>query len=199
MGMKYLFLLISIFISNEIRSQCLQANIVLLVDWSGSEVGNEPYLANSIQLFIDKLPISEYAVNISIVTFDNNGFMVEEMTYDKDMLSFKTKLLASKMAAGGTYISNAMKMALNELILNDRGVRNLIIIISDGDIEDYQLGVHSISTAMDKIPLGVFAVQIGGDENGAYKLLQLTGDEDNIVGATSLSIVEALMGLDMCN
>ena len=197
--MKYLFLLISIFISNEIRSQCLQANIVLLVDWSGSEVGNEPYLANSIQLFIDKLPISEYAVNISIVTFDNNGFMVEEMTYDKDMLSFKTKLLASKMAAGGTYISNAMKMALNELILNDRGVRNLIIIISDGDIEDYQLGVHSISTAMDKIPLGVFAVQIGGDENGAYKLLQLTGDEDNIVGATSLSIVEALMGLDMCN
>lgn len=197
--MKYLLFLLFIFLSIESKSQCLQANIIFLMDWSGSEFGNERQLSSSVLLFADKLPISETQVQISIISFSSNAVIISELSGDRDLIKFQCLLLGSTAANGSTVMLDATKLAINDLISKDRGARNIIIIISDGDIEDWQICEKEIRLAEGKIPLSTFAVQIGGDENGAYSLIKLTGDKNNVVGTTSLSIVEALMLLNLCN
>jgi len=196
---KFIFIIICLFTTNITKAQCLQANIVLLIDWSGSEAGNEAYLAHSALLFMEKLPIKEHAVQLSIITFSNDGTLVVPITYDKERLTNSILSLVLTRANGGTNIGGATKLALDELTANERGVRNLIIIISDGEIDDYALAMEYIKTAEKIITLNIFAVQIGGDEEGAYILLQLTGDVKNIVASTSRDLVEALLRLDLCN
>ena len=188
--MKYIFIcvfLVCFFTHICVYSQCLEADIAILVDYSGSEEGNEKVLTESVRDFTSTLPSD--GVRISIIGFANSytiwcplGGNIDKALYAMSM----TK------ADGGTYITSALDAAYRQLD-NERVVPKIIVLISDGEISDMNYGISYLKTMKEKLPLVVYAIQIGGSPAGYGLLLGLT---DNVT--MSKDLAQALKALDLC-
>jgi uncharacterized protein YegL len=207
--MKYwTLLLFFVFFYFGAKSQCLQANMSILLDWSGSEYGNEKEIVKASLNFIESLPISENGVRMSIKTFSFISFYdlynyqnIVDMTYDRDELNSGVLSLLCYPPTGGTVLSGAMNSAIYDFKSNYRGyyIPNIIIIISDGDIYDVQESYDIIKTYKEQSILNVFAIQIGGDKEGFVNLTQLTGSANNVEVSTTDKLIEAFKKLNLCN
>lgn len=207
--MKYwTLLLFFVFSYFGAKSQCLQANMSILLDWSGSEYGNEKEIVKASLNFIESLPISENGVRMSVKTFSFISFYepynyqnIIDMTYNRDELNSGVLSLLCYPPTGGTVLSGAVNSAIYDFKQNYRGdyIPNIIIIISDGDIYDVQESYDIIKTYKEQSILNVFAIQIGGDKDGFVNLTQLTGDSNNVEISTTDKLIEAFKKLNLCN
>lgn len=81
-----LFLTTSITNIHPKPSGCLTVDIAILLDWSGSENGFKKPLLSAVNNFIEGLPISEYNVRMSLISFNNDAYMMAPLTGNKDIL-----------------------------------------------------------------------------------------------------------------
>lgn len=158
-----LFLLLPLYST----SQCLKANISILMDWSSSEYGSEEDIAGAAHDFIHELAIGEDQVKISLTTFsmDTSGsyYTFVPLSGNIKEIDLGLNQLASYRANGGTYLSDALIEGLYQIRSDGRNdVYNVIIIISDGEIFDSDYSSLLVYAHKKDIPnLSVFAVQIG--------------------------------------
>lgn len=199
---KFIILLLMslmLYSSNSKAQECLQADMMILVDWSGSEQGHELEVATAAALFISELPVRHDMLRIGIVPFSNGIDTLFPLTGDKDLLLEQIAYWSAVGAAGGTYIEDAL-MISGQQLLNQRMVPKIIIIISDGEIHDIDNAVVTKYRLKSMMPLAVFAVQIGRDniKGDIDYLIRLTGNADNVEIAEPLEILEALKKLSIC-
>lgn len=200
-----LLLITLLFVPKNLTAQgCLTADIMILIDWSGSEQGNEERLALASAMFVSELPINDNQLRVGILTFSNNIKNVVELTGDKEKLLKGISILALTEASGGTDIAPAIIYA-GHLLNNQRLVPKMIIIISDGEIHDVQNGVMQIEDLKTVIPLIVNAVKVGdGSSHGVDsqvlndKLIRLIGNTGIIEFSLPTEIVQALKRLNLC-
>ena len=201
MWKRVLIIIFFLFLYTNIKSYsqgCLTVDMVILIDWSGSEEGNEIKLITAASMFVSNLTISEYQVRVGILTFSDVVTNRVNLTGNKDELLNNIIQLGQTKAEGSTYIEDATSLAMDQLI-NKRDVPKIMIIISDGDIYDIMSGVKIIQESKKYIPLSVYAVQIGGNEYDKVKLVLLTDNEQNVEYAAPFGLVEALKRLNLCN
>ena len=170
-----------------VYSQCLEADIIILVDFSGSEEGNEKHLTQAVREFTQTLP-SE-TVQIGIIGFANSYTIWCPLGGD---LNKALNVMAQTKADGGTYITSALDAVYRQLD-NERQVPKICILISDGEISDMNYGMAYLKTMKEGLPLVVYAVQIGGTIAGYGLLLILT---PNVT--MSKDLAQALKALDLC-
>lgn len=195
---KFLTLLFLLFASYQAKTQCLNADIMILIDWSGSEQGNETKLVTAAGLFVSEMDISEQQIRAGVMTFSYDPIGIVDLTSNKDYLLNGIGNLLLDNADGGTEIDNALKES-GQILNNKRYVRKIIIIISDGDIDDIDEGIETARLLKNTLPLTIFAVQIGGTEKGYNNLIDLTGSKSNVEKTLPSQLLEALKRLSLCN
>jgi uncharacterized protein with von Willebrand factor type A (vWA) domain len=192
-----LFLLMT---SLSAKSQgCLTADIMILIDWSGSERGHETQITRAAALFASSLVISETQVRIGVITFSNYPVGVVNLTGNKDSLLNGIAMLSNTDAGGGTDLMPGLDGA-SKMLINKRKVAKILIIISDGMVDDLNESLWVKEQTMSKIPLAIYAVQVGDKLSvGMDNLIKLTGSKESIEVETSDGLVGALKRLDLCN
>ncbi len=178
---------------------CIKADLMILIDWSGSERGHELELATAASLFVSELSVSEDQLRIGLITFSDGIDDVVPLTGDKDFLMDDIASTATIEASGGTYMQQALNLAGGYLI-NQRNVPKIIIIISDGEIYDIKKNELEITKIKSMTSANVFAVQIGkyGQEEQFEKLVLLTGNPNNVEVSIPTEILKALKKLNIC-
>lgn len=197
---KILLLFFILFASSQVKSQgCLTADMIILIDWSGSEMGNEDELATAARLFASELPIDTLQLRIGAVIFADEPLDMIALTGNKFRLLQNIDDLRTTEANGGTQITESIELA-GDMLVNERKVSKIIVIISDGEIPDIEDAVETLNYIKETIPLSVYAVHIGAEtEENINNLILMTGNSLLVEYATSHGLVEGLRRLSFCN
>lgn len=125
--MKILLLSLLFVYSNP----CLQADIVIVADFSGSVQGYENQIKRSLLSFVNRFELSEETAKIGVITFADYAVINQGLTTDKTQLTSAIHKVYHPQ--GSTNTVDALQYAANELIVNGRpGFRKVIVFISDG-------------------------------------------------------------------
>jgi len=202
MSLFFKILIIGFLFLTSLKTEgqsCLSADMMILIDWSGSEVGHEKELTNAALKFISDLPIRNDLLRIGVLTFNDQNIDMVDLTGDKDKLIYGINELSTTSANGNTFISSAIEVASNDLN-NGRNVRKIIIIISDGEIYDIPIAKDNLNQAKDIMALSVFAVLVGeGLDINTTNLLLLVDNINNIEMVIPSNLVNGLKKLSICN
>lgn len=199
MKLKSLLLVISLLFSLNLKSQnCFEADIILLIDFSGSEYGNEDLLIGAASEFVSELDINENKIRLGVLIFSDDFTHVANLSGNKKFLQYQIENLSKYEAGGSTNINNALIKAGN-LLQNERITNKIIVIISDGEIYDIKDAFLTKTILQKSLNHSIFAVQIGGEEEGFKILISLTGSSDLIEKSSPENLIEALKKLNLCN
>lgn len=179
---------------------CLQANIIILLDWSGSVNGDEAIISYSAMKYASELKLSDAGIKLSIITFNDVAKVIAPLSGNASLIQAMLVKLAGFPASGGSELCPAIKVAGYEYVNDPRNVRNILIIISDGLLYDVSYSVHDINELINDINLSVYAIQINNDAFGYYNLLELVGaNKNHVTQTTNNGLLETLKTLDICN
>jgi uncharacterized protein with von Willebrand factor type A (vWA) domain len=181
---------------------CLTVDIMLLIDWSYSENGNEKLLTSAAMLFASGLNINNNQIRMGVMTFADEPVGLVGITGDKEKLKEEILNLSNTKCDGNTYLNNAILNASTQLN-NGRKVLKIIIVISDGDVVDIDQASKNVELLKTIMPLQVFAIQIGGYDGSIISnrsnLILLTGSPLMVEYSNPNGLLEALKKLDLCN
>ena len=129
-----IILLLNLPIAAE--KNCLTMDITILADMSASVQGYEHTVADGIKTFIDRFNLSEAGIRIGVITFsgDTDIHLQLAPTSDMTVLNQYVQAINTYNAAGGTALSKTLSKAHNMLVSERFFATKVIIIISDGDI-----------------------------------------------------------------
>ena len=112
---------------------CLNLDVVLLTDMSGSVWRNEQFIARALTAFVERFELSESTMKISIIRFSDDAIVLNNLTTDKETLNHSINNIRTKKAIGSTNMTFGLLTAMNELFYNGRKTsKKLIILITDG-------------------------------------------------------------------
>jgi uncharacterized protein with von Willebrand factor type A (vWA) domain len=198
--MKYIIIILFLFLGSQVKAQgCLNANIILLVDMSDSEAGNEPILASAVYDFVSNMVIGKDRVRIGITMFNSITANLVPLSENKDSIITAIYKLSLMEVCCGTFALNATEDAVYQLANADPAKYNIIIMLSDGDITDIQYLLDYIETNNILSQIDIFAIQIGGSNRGTFNLCLVTGNCNNVVVSKIDDLVAAFKKLDLCN
>lgn len=223
-----MILLLSLLSFGTLKSQCLKANVSILLDWSGSEDGAEGKLAFAAFSFANSLNLSDDGVKVSISTFsddhDSTTFNYRtfvNLTSDINQINSGISNMLMYRPDGGTTISDAVDESVRQITSDGRNdAYKVIIIISDGEISDYLQATTKIFNYRLIVPLSIWGIQIIAPqqlpmapmiqpgvqlqqftvdpENGFEILSLLTGNTNRVYKSSIDGVVETLKKLDIC-
>lgn len=128
-------LIVLLFSSSFVHAQCLDLDIMIVADYSGSVQGQEQSVVSAIEGFASGFSLDADGVNLGIVIFNNRAELAAALTGDVREILVQTSLLRAAEATGSTYLEKGLTLAATELLSNGRpGYRRLVIVISDGDV-----------------------------------------------------------------
>lgn len=93
-----------------------------------------------------------------------------------------------------------MDLANHEFQTKPRNVLKVIIIVSDGEIDDLNNATAKVKTMYSNIHLVVYGIRIGDKDvdEGVKKLNQLTGNSNFVFVTDESEILETFKKLDLC-
>lgn len=100
--MRRIIFLISFLISISLSSQCLKADIILMLDWSHNQDSNRIYVSGAALDFVRSLNLGPSSVKVGIIPFDTDPicpFMLP-ITEDKDILLQSLVMLGKDASSG---------------------------------------------------------------------------------------------------
>lgn len=133
--MKYVIIILFLSSLNAPKepSSCLEMDIILIGDYSGSVIGHEKFIADAFSSFVSQFELSEETMKIGLITFNSKAKLISPITSSKSTLETHINELYTIPAMSTTNMSDALYMALNEFNSSGRpGFRKLIILVSDG-------------------------------------------------------------------
>lgn len=181
-------------------SQCTKADVVVLVDVSGSISGNEYQVKEALLASVDILDGFSDNIRLSVITFSDNTEMVAPLTSDSDAYSLSAKKLEI-VSQNGTDMTEAVIRATSYLMNVGRpGARKVIVLVSDGQPNSVDSAHQAIGDAKES---GVifFSIYISGDyEYTALKkfMLRVASDAGYFFQSSYGSLAKLLRELDPC-
>jgi len=142
---KLLIVIILLFSGFNVQSQgCLNMDIMLVGDLSGSVDGHFYFVADAFDAFIDRFDLDNNTIRIGITVFESDAYLLSGFTSSKDTLRSATTLIRKFPHSGTSDLFTAIEVAWFQFTLNARkDSRKMIIVVSDGDVDfaDYTLAL----------------------------------------------------------
>lgn len=195
--MKTLFATILLLISTVTwaGNSCLEIDIMLCADFSGSVQGHEEYVANAMWAFVDRFDLSEASVKIGIVIFNEGATLLSPLTTDKKKLQNIILAISNSRAQYGTAMDAGL-MTAGEELLYGRKVTKMLVLITDG-APDYQNKATEASKLVQLSGVNICGVYVGTDVGDLAYLKTIC--KENCVSETSFSgLADELKKLDVC-
>jgi len=156
--MKTLLLILVTFLPLKSNNSCLQLDIVLIGDISGSVQGFEPFIRKAFLSFSNKFELDEDGVNIGVMVFNDIPYVLCPVTADKS--KFNIAITNVPAASGSTNMLRAFYVAMEELLQNGRpGYKKIIIVVSDG-MPDDKYEVMVAAKQMQAVGIDVYGLLI---------------------------------------
>lgn len=185
--MKTLILLLSFLVfkpqqKEKEQNGCLQLDLMMIVDTSGSLQGYEPFLNRAIKEFSNKFKGTD--VRIGLITFDE---VTKVQCHLGDSLVYQIKI------GGSTFLNQSLEEASVELFgKNSReGYRKMIVIISDGEVYD-QDACFKTKNMLKVMGVGVLGVKIRNISNFMNEFCDIVTNSDYE------SLAEELLKMNLC-
>lgn len=127
-------------------------DVMLSIDTSGSMGGSSGSRMENAKAaalsFVDNLGPND---RVGLVTFDSSGSLVQELTFDHSLVADELQPGNAGITSGGrTMMDAGVDLAADELIDNDRGVDQAIILLGDGQPNESQRsGSNHVQNAID--------------------------------------------------
>lgn len=151
-----LFLLLLSFETKD--KGCLEMDIVILADLSGSVENYEPFVVEAVEAFVNKTDISEEGIRLGIIGFNDNPFIISPIYGDKEEI--KNNIHSFDFSGHDlTNMTDALQLSLIELFKERQSVQKLLIIISDGAVSDRSTTRLTIEQ-LKAVNVGICAVLI---------------------------------------
>jgi Mg-chelatase subunit ChlD len=164
-----------IFICNYSFSQCANVDVVIAVDYSGSTKFNRLQIKESLNSFVNQ---ANDFVNIGIVYFTENTYIISEITNDKNSLI--DKIDDDYILSNGTDIGKSLELSRSILSKRNNDNKKIIIIISDGDpngdyYKDYSyLKIAEYIKNEDIIIYSLYVKSVYNTFNCKYKMQKIS-------------------------
>lgn len=134
--------------------QCMDLDIMIVGDFSGSVQGHERYVIDAFNSFAG-IVNEEKNIRVGLILFADHPVTVMNLSKNIDSLILCTQRLREPTASGSTDIHSAIQKAANNLYAQDNNSRKLIILISDGQITSGGNEAQTIATAHSLSILGI--------------------------------------------
>ncbi len=125
-------IIISLILSLSPQPDCLELDIMLVGDYSGSIKGNEQFIAEAFTSFSSQFKLSETGINIGVVTFGSDAYLVSPLTSSQETLDSGLDIMSRMVCDGSTNMISALQLASIQLSKGRPNVQDVIIIVSDG-------------------------------------------------------------------
>lgn len=184
--MRLLFLLLSLL---PVQNECLQVDILLVVDVSTSVAGEERFVKEAINMFVSQFELSEETVKVGLVTFGDNAHLVCPLTTDKALLNVNLSGWGSTNMAEGFFV------AFNELMKSGRpGYRKVIVLLSDGQPDEKE-ATKTIASQISQANVLVYGIVI---EAGGRDEAFMDEISDHYLKSDFTRLPEEIKKLDVC-
>lgn len=139
--MKNLIIVILLTISSVSYAQkrdngCLKANIIFVLDWSGSFDAVNLKPIEPMKKFINTFTLSDSRVKVGIVVFGTNSLIWCPLTSSEEVLNERIDSLGGLKDMSGTYLlktfGDLSRMISEDKKKREESVINLIVVVSDG-------------------------------------------------------------------
>ncbi len=140
--MRIILFLLALICAPIVRSQCLKADIIFLLDWSGSEDSNRVYIPTAAYDFVNTLQLGPSSVKVGVIPFNSDPLMdyCLHPTDDKETLNSLFFTMLTLQPSGSTSFPSSFELAdkyfeQSEAERKEPAMR-ILIFISDGDEYD---------------------------------------------------------------
>ena len=187
---------------------CLELDIVLLGDFSGSVRGYQGFIADAFESFVNRFELYESGVRVGIVMFNDNPIIVSKITTDKNQLLKEINTIRKSDVGNYTNINSGLVVAYNLLNESNRP-KKMIIVISDGSpnviSEEYgennltpDVKIKTLNTAQsiktDCMICGILIQSGSADE----KFMMQMSNPECYVSSNYEMLASELENLDIC-
>lgn len=168
-----LLLFLSLFHVQPKNIGCLEMDIMVLCDLSGSVEGNEPFILEAVVGLINKTDVQEDGIRIGVMGFSNTPFTIAAISGNKKEL-LKTINEFDWSSRDNTYMAQALQVSYIDLLKDRQYVNKMIIIISDGLPSDRGETLSTIKQLND-INVGICGVLIKDQDSDASFMMAISG------------------------
>jgi len=132
---------------------CLEMDIVILCDLSGSVEGNEPFILEAVTGLVNKTDVQEDGVRIGVIGFSDYPFTIAALSGDKkELLQVINEFEWTSRT--NTYMAQALQVCYIDLFKDRQYAHKMIIIISDGLPGDRELTLSTVKQ-LNEINVGI--------------------------------------------
>lgn len=196
--MKILLLLSLLLLSTPKPSSCLQLDIILIGDFSGSVEHHEKFVVDAFTAFSSKFVLSDETVQMGILTFSSTTTIVCPLTADNDLFQASLSKMSTVKAGGGTNLTEALETALDEFQTHGRrGYRKIIILVCDGVVDSPEAALLTSQQMKTLAQVGVFGVLIKDTSANPAFMKEISSD-DCYVESDYETLATELKKLDIC-
>lgn len=164
-------------------SGCLEADILIVVDWSGSTQSEHSSMVGAIYAYSRSFVLTDNGIKIGIVSFGDNSTIVSPITADTDVLDQGMMTLLADNANHGT-VADDVPALIHTLMLQsmkERGrmpLRRFVIFISDGDIHNRREIRTELVRASTSLEIMTFAIWLGESSEDSNNIPYVEPRED---------------------
>lgn len=176
---------------------CLEIDIILIGDLSGSVDGNEYFVADAFDAFIDRFELSENTIRIGSAIFDDRIFILSELTHNRDKLLAGVNFMRNNKLGGSTNMFGAAQWVNYEFSNNGRSdTRKMLIIVSDGAV-NHPLGTKQSIEILRKNNIEICGIYINTN-SGNEDFMMNVSEPYCYVSTSYETLVMELEKLDIC-
>jgi len=180
---------------------CLRADILFIMDWSGTLKAHETKMAGIIAGFNTYFTLAPDGVKIGVVTFAKFPVQYTEITADPNTVDVTASMLATTPAYGESKLYPALAAAPG-LFAASRIERNfdalrVVIIVTDGLVDDSFL-CRQLTGDLKKQGTIVCVIGIGDIIAQADEFLNSICSPGYMFYKGHFGIAEKLLALDIC-
>lgn len=144
-----LFFLLFLFTTpiSTSKNGCLNIDIMLIGDLSGSVDDKEYFVADAFDAFIDRFDLSNNTIRIGLIIFESDAHLLSSFTTNKKELKKATTYIRDNDLSGTSNLFSAIEVAWFQFTLDGRpDSRKMIIVVSDGDVDEREYTEELIYT-----------------------------------------------------
>jgi len=192
--MKTLILLLSLLFS---KPDCLELDIMLVGDFSGSTDGHQSNTAEAFQAFANRFELRETGIQMGLIVFGSDCEILTPLTYDAVKLTTAITSLKSHEQMGSTNMNLALQLSMVELSKGRPGVQKVIILISDG-LPDYQEATLQTATQLKQMLGYTICTVMVNTANVDETLLTGIASEGGYVRTDYENLISVIESLNIC-
>ncbi len=182
---------------------CLEADIIFLLDFSGSVAGYEDFITDALKSFVLTTELSREGVQVGYVVFSSYLRQTVELTDLEPILLNFIGMLENMQADGGTSLVAALEKSQTYFSesekIRGKKVLQIIVCVSDGQFGDMHETIHTAHVLKNN-DVKIFCIQTATEyqADGMRILKQIATDENYYFSSDYVSLTETIQRLDIC-